>query len=88
LESLIAENPVDFVNKGLSLANDLEQLAQIRRELRARFSLSAIGQPELIAKGLERALRLMWQRWCDDLPPISLDVSDTQLSTAPPEIES
>jgi len=88
LESLIADHTDDFVNKGLNLANDLEQLAQIRRELRTRFSLSAIGQPELIAKGLERALRLMWQRWCDDLPPISLDVSDTQLSTAPPEIES
>ena len=79
LESLIADNADDFVNKGLRLANDLEQLGQIRRELRTRFSLSAFGQPELIAKGLEHAFRMMWQRWCDDLPPISLDVTDTML---------
>ena len=79
LENLIADNVDDFINKGLNLANDIEQLAQIRSELRTRFSLSAFGQPETIARGLEHAFRLMWQRWCDDLPPISLDVTDTTL---------
>ena len=88
LEHLIAVNEDDFVKKGLSLANDIEQLAQIRRELRTRFSLSAIGQPELIAKGLEHAFRLMWKRWCDDLPPIMLDVTDTQISTESSALQS
>jgi predicted O-linked N-acetylglucosamine transferase (SPINDLY family) len=88
LENLIADHTDDFVNKGLNLANDLEQLAQIRRELRTRFSLSAYGQPELIAKSLEYAFRLMWQRWCDDLPPMMIDVTDTQISTADSDIES
>ena len=46
-----------------------------------REKLSAVQQPELIAKGLEQAFHLMWQRWCDDLPPISLDVSDIQMNT-------
>jgi len=82
LESLIADDADDYVNKGLRLANDIELLAQLRIELRSRFKLSALQQPELIAKGLEQAFHLMWQRWCDDLSPISLDVSDTQISTS------
>ena len=88
LVNFIADNADDFINKGLKLANDLELLTQLRSELRLRFSLSALQQPELIAKGVERALRIMWQRWCDDLPPISLDVSDTQLSTVSSVSES
>jgi protein O-GlcNAc transferase len=81
LESLIAENTDDFVNKGLSLANDLEQLDQIRMGLRTRYRLSVTQQPELIAKGLEHSFRLMWKRWCEDLSPMMLDVTDTQIST-------
>jgi len=76
----IAVNEDDFVNKGLSAANDLERLAKLRMELRTRFKQSPIQQPELIAKNVEHAFRYMWQRWCDDLPPISFDVSDTQIS--------
>jgi len=37
--------------------------------LRERFAQSPIGQPALVAAGLERALRTMWQRWCAGLPP-------------------
>jgi len=81
LESFIADDADDYVNKGLRLANDIELLAQLRIELRSRFKLSAVQKPELIAKGLEQAFHLMWQRWCDDLPPISLDVSDIQMNT-------
>ena len=81
LENLIAENADDFVNKGLGLANDIAHLAQIRGELRTRFSLSAFGQPEIIAKGSVHAFRFMWQRWCDDLPPISFDVSNVQIDS-------
>jgi predicted O-linked N-acetylglucosamine transferase (SPINDLY family) len=80
LEDFIADNADDFFNKGLLLANDIELLIQLRSDLRKTFGLSAVQQPELIAKGVERALRIMWQCWCDDLPPISFDVSDTQLS--------
>jgi len=80
LEEFVANTEKDFVNKGLSVVNDLDGLALLRRELRNRFKLSPAQQPELIAKGVERALRLMWQRWCKDLPPISLDVSDTQIN--------
>ncbi len=75
LDDFVSNNVNEFVNKGLSLANDLERLTEIRKVLRKRFELSAYHQPELIAKSLEQALRIMWQRWCDDLPSIDLDIS-------------
>ena len=69
----------DFVQKGLSWAGDLAALSDIRTGLRERFARSAMGQPALVAAGLERALRIMWQRWCEGLPPVAIDVSDNQM---------
>jgi len=78
LEGFIAQDAEDFVKKGLNWAQDIEALARIRMELRGRFEQSALSQPALIAESLERVLRIMWQRWCEHLPPIDLDVSDGQ----------
>jgi protein O-GlcNAc transferase len=84
LEAFIAHDAEDFMQKSLSLAGDLAELSNIRAGLRERFKQSAIGQPEVIAAGLERALRTMWQRWCTDLPSKSFDanrhkIADTML---------
>jgi protein O-GlcNAc transferase len=78
LEEFVAHDAADFVRKGLSLAGDLAALSAIRARLRERFAQSAMGQPVLIAAGLERALRVMWQRWCAGLPPAVIDVSKPQ----------
>jgi hypothetical protein len=43
--------------------------------LRERFANSAIGQPALVAAGVERTLRIMWQRWCNGLPAKSFEVT-------------
>ena len=75
LGAFIAEDQTDFVEKGLSWANNLVELSSLRLELRERFKQSAMGQPAVIAAGLERALRIMWRRWCEDLPTESFEVS-------------
>jgi protein O-GlcNAc transferase len=75
LEAFVAEGAADFVRKGLSWAGNLSALADLRDELRERVKQSPQGQPELIAGGLERALRIMWQRWCAGLPAESFEVS-------------
>ncbi|MBI4809585.1 MAG: tetratricopeptide repeat protein [Nitrosomonadales bacterium] len=75
LESFIARDAADFVRKASSWAGNLAALSNIRAGLRDRFSESAIGRPEIIAEGLARALRIMWQRWCADEPPISFEVT-------------
>jgi len=74
LEEFIASDEDDFVQKGLRWANDLSSLASLRAGLRERFAKSAIGQPVLVAEGLEQAFRIMWQRWCNGLPAEPFDV--------------
>ena len=85
LEAFVAHDAADFVQKGLSWASQLSLLSIIRTELRDRFARSAMGQPELISAGLERALRIMWQRWCADLPAQSIEVTRQDITDATPE---
>ena len=75
LDEFIAHDAKDFVQRGVSWAGKLDVLSEIRQGMRARFSASAVGQPAVIASGLERVLRVMWKRWCAGLPaaPVSFD---------------
>ena len=82
LEAFIAHDAAGFVQKGLFWAGNLNALSDIRTELRERFARSALGQPELIAAGLERALHIMWQRWCENLPAESFEVTKQEVAGA------
>jgi predicted O-linked N-acetylglucosamine transferase (SPINDLY family) len=75
LDGFVANNKADFVEKGVSWAGNLDALAGTRAGLRERLAQSATGQPALIAEGLERALRIMWRRWCVGLRAESFEVS-------------
>ena len=75
LEPFVSSSHQDFVSKGVRIASDVPSLARLRSGLRARFKACPVTQPALISSALERALRLMWRRWCADLPPTCLDVS-------------
>ena len=74
-KSFAAHNAADFVQKGLFWAGNLAALSDIRTGLRERFAKSARGQPAVVAASMERALRIMWQRWCAGLPAESFEVS-------------
>ena len=69
-----AHDATDFVQKGLFWADNLAALSAIRAGLRERFAKSARGQPAVVAASMERALRIMWQRWCAGLPAESFEV--------------
>jgi len=75
LEEFIASDEDDFVQKGLRWAGNLAALAGLRSELRERFAKSTIGQPAVVANGLERAFRIMWLHWCAGLPAAEFDVT-------------
>lgn len=75
LDDFVASDEADFVKKGLSWADNLAELAEIRAGLRSRFQQSAESQPALVAASLELALRTMWQRWCAGQPPESFEVT-------------
>ncbi|WP_333874568.1 tetratricopeptide repeat protein [Methylobacter sp.] len=80
LNAFVAQDTADFVRKGLSWAGHPSSLASIRSRLRERFGQSAIGQPAMVAAGVECALRMMWQRWCAGLPTESFEVKLQNMS--------
>lgn len=69
LDAFIATDEGDFVAKGVRWAGQLGELAELRAGMRERFGRSPLGQPAVVAAGLSTALRTMWRRWCDGLPP-------------------
>jgi protein O-GlcNAc transferase len=75
LDRFVVRNEATFVEEGVFWSENLEALATIRAELRARFAKSPIGKPALVTAGLERALRQMWQNYCQDLPTTSFEIS-------------
>lgn len=74
LNDFIARDVDDFVSKGVQAAGNIAHLAALRAEMRARVENAPMGQPALIAAGVELAMRTMWQRWCDNLPAESFEV--------------
>ncbi len=75
LNEFVAHSKQEFVQKGLQLAGRLATLADIRASLRERIGQSAMGQPGVVAAGLESAFRIMWQIWCAGLAPASFEVT-------------
>lgn len=84
LDSFIADNPEVFLAKGLEWSSSTDTLAKIRKNLRSCMKHSALCKPELIAESLERAFRIMWQRWCNGLAPENFDVSTEERDDAKP----
>jgi protein O-GlcNAc transferase len=82
LNAFVAQDAAAFVRQGLLLAADVSTLAELRSGLRERFSQSVPSQPEVIATGLESALRTMWQHWCAGLPAKSFEVSHTSVQNS------
>lgn len=82
LDAFVAHDAGEFLRKGVSLAGNLAGLSDIRAGLRARFAQSAMGQPELVAEGLRRALRIMWRRWCAALPAESFEITRQEIDNA------
>jgi predicted O-linked N-acetylglucosamine transferase (SPINDLY family) len=82
LQDFIANDPVEFVHKGVFWSENLPELAGIRAELRQRVSASAMGQAGVVADSLARALRIMWERYCAGMPAESFEI-DWQRSVGP-----
>lgn len=69
LDEFVATDLAGLVSKGRHWAGRLEELAELRANLRQRCQTSPAGQPALYAGALQHALRRMWARWCAGLPP-------------------
>lgn len=74
LQQFIARDAAEFVRMGVAFASDLPALATLRPGMRARIALPDAAIVTQVADGVENALRMMWQRWCDHLPAASFAV--------------
>ncbi len=79
LDEFIAKDKDNFVKNAITVTSNLEALASLRIGLRDRIENSPPGKPKLIASALDRALRIMWQRWCQGLPVESFEVLEQDL---------
>ncbi|MFM0235682.1 tetratricopeptide repeat protein [Paraburkholderia sediminicola] len=82
LQDFLATDKADFVAKGVALSSDITALAALRTGLRERCMASAAFRPEVVAAGLSRAMRVMWQRWCDGQPAAAFEVSAEDATSA------
>jgi protein O-GlcNAc transferase len=64
LLDLAAESDEAFVAIAASLGKDLNRLAALRRELRARLERSALMDAPRFARHMEHALRNAWRAYC------------------------
>jgi protein O-GlcNAc transferase len=76
MEHLVTNTNEDFVREALYMAEHLEELAALRQRLRQTMKDSVLLHPEWIAANLTKAIRVVWRRWCEGLPPVSIDVSE------------
>lgn len=74
LQEWVADDVPAFVQLALDRAQDLPALAQLRASLRQRSMQSALRRPETVARGLEAAVRIMWQRWCTGQHAVHFEV--------------
>ena len=61
----IAMNEDEYIEKAVTLANDLDRLAVIRSQLRGQMEGLAIMDEAGFVNKLETAYRQMWQQWCE-----------------------
>jgi protein O-GlcNAc transferase len=74
LDRFAARSKEEFVSRGVFLCSQLDELAALRTSMRQLFSVSSAGKPEVVARGVETALRTMWHRYCAGHPPTSFEV--------------
>jgi hypothetical protein len=87
-DAFVATDKDDFVRKCAALAADPEALATVRRELRQHCMESPLISASTIARAASRALRTMWERWCDGLEPEHFEVLADDVAQAPRPAET
>jgi predicted O-linked N-acetylglucosamine transferase (SPINDLY family) len=64
LTDWIAETPERYVELAIEKANELQALAQLRQDLRGRFTASVIGDRAAYVRAAEQEYRQLWIEWC------------------------
>lgn len=73
LDRFVAESATQYVEIASRTAAQPGELRRLRASIRSQLEQDRHRVPAQVARALERRLRQMWQRWCQDLPPCVLD---------------
>lgn len=76
LSELVASDLDHYVELAVGLASDLPRLARLRETMRQRMQGSPLCDVDRFVGHLDAALKAMWRRWCDGLPPEGFDVAE------------
>jgi protein O-GlcNAc transferase len=66
LEEWITESADEYVAKARYWATHLDELALLRSGLRDKVQNSPYRQPATVVRGIESALRQVWEKWCKE----------------------
>lgn len=61
----IAHTELEYAQKAIILAHDIEQLLHLRQHMRAEMQQSLLMDEPAFARSFDKALRQMWQAYCD-----------------------
>jgi len=75
LQDWVAMDENAFVALAVLWANAPLALSDLRAGMRERWQTAPLRQPATVARGLEQAVRVMWQRWCAGLPADDFEIS-------------
>jgi len=64
LDSLIARDEAEYIEKAVELAAQPEPIAEMRAGMRARLACSTLCDTVGFTRNLENAYRTIWRRWC------------------------
>ncbi|MBK1683825.1 tetratricopeptide repeat protein [Rhodoferax fermentans] len=76
LDDFVAGSIEEFVHIGRYWSQHIDALAQLRADMRQRFAVSMLGQPEKFGEAFEAMLRTMWENWCDSAEVQSIAVEN------------
>lgn len=80
MPELVTSNWDEYRARVIELAEDLDNLATIRRLLRDVLLRSPVCDGEQFAQHFTTAMRAIWTRYCDDKPPAALAVDAAGLA--------
>lgn len=82
LDAFVTADADLFVQRAVFLSENIPPLAAMRISMRDRYNASLVGKPEVAAAGMERAMRIMWQRWCAGISPGPIRVALEDIAPA------
>jgi predicted O-linked N-acetylglucosamine transferase (SPINDLY family) len=72
-DQFLAETEAEFVELAKSWSENINELQSLRHQLRGRMQNGRM-KPDYVARGLEKGLTMMWERFCSGLPVESFSV--------------